>query len=221
MAEGRDQKVDLRGASIDVVRGAIVAVTAYACNGTEGRFQGEPIFDEVTEGRQDATDRARLQNPSLDAYSGCTDLFSYAGEAVGVEDETFVNRNDDGGRKPWQVGGGPTFITRADWYRSIVGHPDLMASVGPGDALVVASPWHVCMVVAVDIEGGTITVDEYGGFDTKKGKACGRRATHTLKRVGAQWILRNRVVQGFVSATEFAKRITGIARMPDDYEATS
>ncbi len=222
MAEGRDFIHDLRAASVNEVRVAMVAVCAYACKGPIGAFQGDPVFDEVTEGRQDQQDAARRQNPHVVPYSGCTDLFSFCAEAVGVEDEEFVNRNDDGGRKPWATGGGPTFITRAAWYLDAKRH-DVMTILGPGDALVVADPWHVCMVCAVDLVAMTIIVYEYGQFDTARGKACGRLNTHGLKRVGRDWVVIGRferVVQGIVTADEFAKRITKPGRLPDDFAGT-
>lgn len=220
MAEGRDQKVDLRGASLDVVIAAMLAVCDYACNGTTGVVQGDPVFDEVTEHRQETTDKARAKNPNLAAYSGCTDLFSYVAEAIGVEDENFVNRSDDGGRKPWVTGGGPTFITRSAWYKPMRGHPELMESVGPGYAAIIADPWHVCMVKWVDLVAMKIGVYEYGGFKEMVGKASGAFNVHDLKRVGSDWVVIGRfqrVVQGIVPAEEFAKRITGMARLPDDF----
>ena len=209
---------DLRSASADDIALAVCALAHYACDGDTGRIQGDSIFEEVTECRQTNTDKQRLTDPHAVPYSACTDLFSWCAEHLGCEDEAIVNRNDDGGRKDWVTGGGPRFIQSAPGY---VQAPRALASgqlPACGAWLVLLDPWHVCLLESLDLELGSCVVYEYGQFNTKTGKAYGRRNTHPVKRMGNQLVVKGRVVGGWLPSESLPLTKPGL--MPDDFAGT-
>lgn len=161
------------------LRAAAVEIARFACNGSLGRVQGDPVFDAVTEGRS-----------KWKGYSACGDLAHYVLRELGYRDERVLNRNDDGGRVPWQsgtnlsrlvFGAGPAFV----WARG-----DLRPK--PGDILYLAPPEHVCVLERLDAEHGRIATFDYGQWDHATNKPAGRgrespfTATPSALRVGAR-----------------------------------
>ena len=201
---------------------AIVALASYACQDEAGAWQGDAIFEEVTEGRQHQTDLQRKKDPKAAAYSACTDLFSWCAEALGCTDEQIVNRNDDGGRRPWVTGGGPTFIQNAPGYVYASRAVRAGQLPGVGAALVLLDPWHVAILAELDLERGVCVVYEYGQFGTaphtQLGAACGQKHTHAAKIMGTQLVIKGRVVGGWLPVE--ALPLSKPALMPDDFAGT-
>lgn len=63
-----------------------------AVGGENGRVQGDPVFEWVTEGRS-----------HWPKYSACADLAHWLFMLLGCRDERFMNRSDDGGVHPWRM----------------------------------------------------------------------------------------------------------------------
>ncbi|MCU0692810.1 MAG: hypothetical protein MUF54_15525 [Polyangiaceae bacterium] len=167
------------------LRDAAVMIAWYVCNGDEGRVLGDPVFDEVTEGR------ARWRK-----YSSCGDLVHFLLLHLGLRDERILNRNDDGGTSPWAIGQNLSRIVfragKAFVWASTKQRPK------PGDVLYVAMPEHVCILESIDEQAGTIATFDYGQFDPKTGKPAGRRRVSKFRVVGPQMYVGNRVLRGWL-----------------------
>jgi len=167
------------------LRSTAVAIASYACNGDDGRVLGDPVFEEVTEGRN-----------HWPKYSSCGDLPHYVLMRLGFRDERILNRSDDGGIRNWSIGQNLSRLVfktgKALVWASIAKRPQ------PGDVLYLASPEHVCVLDSVDEAAGTITTFDYGQFDQKSGKPCGRRRVSAFRVQGKQLLVGKRVLRGWV-----------------------
>ena len=110
--------------SLSVFQQCAVALIDYACGGAAGRDKDDPVYTEVSEGRDRGANRVR--------YSSCADLYHWLMKRLGVQ-EKWVNRTDDAVNGPFQVGVNVShlawspiaFAPAADWV------PDL------GDCIMV------------------------------------------------------------------------------------
>lgn len=180
------------------LRMAVCGLAWYACDGSNGRFVGDPVFEEVTEGRQSAQDKAMRENPraGLKPYSACGDLPPWCLYHVGITDETLINRTDDGGVVPWQVGKNISMV---------YGHPSFMSwerarkngrIPQPGDVLLVRDEWHVGICEEYNKTEGYVSLYEYGQY--YDGKAAGRKNTHPLRSVGTDATIKGRRLVGWI-----------------------
>jgi hypothetical protein len=140
---------DLTQRDPELVRRAAVALARYAvdADGSGHRDVGDPVHEEVTEGRykQWLDAKARGEAWALKVfYSSCGDLPAWVLRCLGCRDESLVNRNDDGGEHPWAVGKN---------LQMLQGHPCTVKpanDVGPspGDPTFVetTSGGHVCIL---------------------------------------------------------------------------
>ncbi len=146
---------------------------------------GDPVFEEVTEGR------ARWPG-----YSCCGDFGHYVLSRLGLRDETIVNRNDDGGTKPWAVGKNLDLLV----YRT--GGAFVWAKASrrpkPGDILYVAMPEHVCVLDNLDEQTGRICTCDYGLRDGKTKRPAGRRCLSTFVAKEGLLYIGKRVLRGWV-----------------------
>ena len=167
------------------LRDAAVAIAHYACNGDDGRELGDPVFEEVTEGRN-----------RWPKYSACGDLPQYALMRLGLRDERILNRSDDGGSEPWSIGQNLSRLVsrtgKAFVWSTVKKRPK------PGDVLYVAMPEHVCVLESIDDRAGTIATFDYGLFDRKTGKPAGRRRVSRFCVQGKQLLVGNRVLRGWL-----------------------
>jgi hypothetical protein len=76
----------------ELVRRVMVTNARYACDGDLGRQQGDPVFEEITEGRQTGDED----------YSSCADLVHFCLRRLGLRDERILNRTDDEGDVAWK-----------------------------------------------------------------------------------------------------------------------
>lgn len=153
-----------------ILRRAAVALARHAIGGKTGRDVGDPVFEEVTEGRRKANEERRARGSNEVAYSSCGDLAHWMLRRLGVRDERFVNRNDDGGDHPWSFIGPHNNVTMLDQSGLIVRHrisPELIP--GPGDIIFMmnAHGGHVAVVLSWDetdhlTGGGSVTSADYG-----------------------------------------------------------
>jgi len=153
------------------LRAAIVANAAFACNGGEGRIHGDPVFDEVVEDRQ-----------RFPRYSGCADLVHWCLRRCGFRNERILNRDDDGGKKPWRSGVNVSRLVYAagsafSWWKR-----GALLNVIPGDMALLGDPGreHVCIVAEVTEQ--LVTSYDYG--QVLGGKPAGRKVTRHVVRDG-------------------------------------
>jgi hypothetical protein len=161
------------------LRAAAVEIARFACNGSVGRVQGDPVFDAVTEGRD-----------KWKGYSACGDLAHYVLRELGYRDERVLNRNDDGGRVPWQSGTNLSRLVFGAGAAFVWARGELRPR--PGDILYLAPPEHVCVLERLDEASGTIATFDYGQWDHATNKPAGRgrtspfAATPSVLRIGAR-----------------------------------
>lgn len=167
------------------LRDAATLIARYACNADEGRVLGDPVFEEVTEGRN-----------HWPKYSACGDLPQFMLMKLGLRDERIVNRSDDGGTQPWSIGQNLSKLVyrtgKAFVWTTITKRPK------PGDVLYVALPEHVCVLDRLDETAGTVSTFDYGLFDAKKGKPAGRRCVSRFRVQGKQLLVGNRILRGWL-----------------------
>ena len=177
----------------EALRNAAVEIARFACDGDNGRVLGDPVFEMVTEGR------ARNKG-----YSACGDLAQYLLSQLGVEDESLVNRDTDGGTEPWKVGKNLSRIVYQSGGAFVWAKPNLRPR--PGDILYVAMPEHVCILETLDEDAKTISVFEYGQWDTKAQKPSGKRRVTKFSVNAKELRVGNRALRGWLDIT----RIPGL-----------
>lgn len=171
--------------SEDELRAKAVQIARFACNGAEGRVQGDPVFDLVTEGRS-----------KWKGYSACGDLAHYVLREIGFRDERILNRDDDGGDAPWKVGANLSRIVFASGGAFVWAKRDLRPS--PGDVLYVAPPEHVCVLEWFDEERGRVATFDYGQWDVATNKPAGRARETSFAVVGNALHVGARVLRGWL-----------------------
>jgi hypothetical protein len=177
------------------LREASVALARQACNGDAGRVLGDPVFEEVTEGRAHWA-----------GYSSCGDLPQYILRKLGLKDERILNRSDDGGSVPWAIGQNLSRLVyaagKAFVWSSISKRPK------PGDILYTAMPEHVCILEKLDEKAGTISTFDYGLWDSKKGKPAGRRCVSRFRLQGKQLLVGNKLLRGWLDISRVPGLLT-------------
>jgi len=167
------------------LRAAAVEAARFACNGAAGRVLGDPVLDLVTEGRN-----------RWKGYSACGDLGHYVLRELGFRDERILNRDDDGGRAPWQSGTNLSRLVFATGDAFVWAKRDLRPR--PGDILYLAPPEHVCVLERLDEEQGRIATFDYGLWDHATNKPAGRGRESTFAANGGALRVGARVLRGWV-----------------------
>ena len=88
-------------------RDTVIRLATYAVNGDKGRDRGDPVHEEVTEGRYAQWVDAKARKASWAVgmvYSSCGDLVAWMLYRLGCRDERLVNRTADEGQTPWMPG---------------------------------------------------------------------------------------------------------------------
>lgn len=153
------------------------ALALYAVNGDKGRDVGDPVHEEVTEGRyrQWVDARARKQPWAMSmVYSSCGDLVAWVLYRLGCRDERLVNRTADEGQTPWMPVRNVTNITGSPHYHkagrgAVPERGDILFTLKSGGHLAVLLEWNEA--------AGTLTSCDYG-------QPCGRKRTRAIKPDG-------------------------------------
>jgi hypothetical protein len=150
-----------------LLRAVMVANARFACNGGAGRNQGDPVFEEVVEGRQRWT-----------GYSSCGDLVHWCLRRAGLRDERVLNREDDDGTVPWRVGANVSRLVYAtgqafSWWK--IGNP---LGLRPGDMALVGENGQEHVFIVAEVTDNTVTSYDYGQFFA--GKHGGKRTIRHL-----------------------------------------
>lgn len=152
-----------------LVRSAIVELARFACNGTTGRQKGDPVFERVTEGRQECwtVDGKRR------CYSACGDLPHFVAwcAAGGVVDFRevrqslgWINRAEAWG---WRVGWNLIKLhaeTGAAWFRHRKIGDGVRQATRPGDVWLIGEYGNEHGFVVESIEGDVVNSFDFGQF---------------------------------------------------------
>jgi len=195
-----------------LVRDAVISIAQFATGGDVGRWVGDPIFERVTEGRQAIQDAAQRKNPKIVPYSACGDLVHYILRCIGCRDESLVNRNDDGGTHPWDVGKNLTKLnTSPYWHRHVKG-------VLPtrGCLCMIGEPAHVFIFEGFSADGLTVVTYDYGKWDNKKGAGGHRTVSKVGYTSGGLLTIGGRTLYGWIQPEEVP--LTESAIVPNSFE---
>lgn len=196
----------------ELVARAAIALATYAVNGDKGRLGGgvDSVFEEVTEGRQTASDTRRAHGSKEVPYSACGDLPAYVLSRLGIVDEHLVNRTDDGGAVAWKSGVNISILAS----HSSFGHGRIPQR---GDPFIIGPDWHTAILEAWRDASGIITSCDYGQYDPKTGARAARRV-RTLSKHGTIWLIGSdhRPLYGSIDLT--ALRYMHPAEVPDDFD---
>lgn len=172
-------------ATEDALRAEAVRIAHHACDGDRGRVFGDPIFNAVTEGRQ-----------RWKGYSACGDLCQYVLRELGLRDERIVNRDDDDGVVPWQIGKNLSKLVFGSGSAFVWAYGNRRPK--PGDILYMSKSEHVAVLESLDETGGRITTFDYGLWDPATGKAAGKRRTSPFAVTGTTLTIGTRPLHGWL-----------------------
>lgn len=171
-----------------------VRLVLFAVNGAQGRGLGDPVHEEITEGRRKQWEDARRAGAAWAlamraGYHSCGDLVAWVLARLGCRDESVVNRTDDGGIKAWQPGKNVTNITGAKAYRKAKeGGP----TPQPGDALfLLDNGGHLAVLIQWNDQAGLVVTADYG-------QPYGARRVRKLTKAGGRWRLDGRELDGWL-----------------------
>lgn len=189
-----------------VVRAASAALATYGCNDTTGRWQGDPVFEHIVEGRQTWW----LVNGKRRDYSGCGDLIHWTfWNLIGAEqdsDARWLNRAEAFG---YRVG---VNVSNLRWkcpaWRSF---KKGQFNPSRGDCLLIGEHGGEHVAIVDSVGDGTYTSMDYGQFSKKFGKHGGVKVTRPFRkgRDGRVWVgtVRIKPVIGVVDVWEMYKLV--------------
>ena len=182
-------------------RRVALALAAYATADGRGRDVGDPVHEAITEGRRKANEERRAKGSPEVEYSSCTDLATWLLVALGCTDEALVNRDDDGGLLPWQIGQSLPRLVHAPWFVHASGDSEPQ----PGDILYLGDRGGHVAVLRERSDSAVLTEDY--------GQPYARRRLRTLRRQGGRWMLDGRPLEGWLDLDQVP--LDGPARLPE------
>jgi hypothetical protein len=189
--------------SLDVFQQCAVALIEYACGGAAGRDKDDPVYSEVTEGRDRGANRAR--------YSSCADLYHWLMKRLGVQ-EKWVNRTDDGLNGPFQVGAN---VSHLAWC-PIAFAPTKDWTPSPGDCVMVwdkpqGADAHVMAWLGPDeAQPGNSLTGNYGAGGMSAAVSPGAKiGSNKLHWNGQAWVYGTRTVRRSIRLADAYQLSTG------------
>ena len=174
-------------------RDTAIRLATYAVNGDKGRDRGDPVHEEVTEGRYaqwvDAKARKAPWAVGM-VYSSCGDLVAWMLYRLGCRDERLVNRTADEGQTPWMPGRNVTNIVSHRAYCKA----GRGAEPQPGDVLYELRPagGHLDVLESWDAAAGVAWVLAYG-------QPGGRRRRRSIRPDGrGGWLVDGVTLDGWL-----------------------
>lgn len=149
--------VDIALADLPAARRYARALARFACGGSKGRGKLDPVYVDVTQGRD--------SRPNWAHYSSCGDLLHWVSWTFGVRSE-WVNRDDAATERKWTFGPRDNIST----LQGRPGHPG-PGIVTPADYLPEAGDFllcwddggaHVHVRVAGNTDSGMVETFDYG-----------------------------------------------------------
>lgn len=164
----------------------------YGVGGARGRSVGDPVHEEITEGRRRqyevalkaGQEWARRMQSNGGGYHSCGDLAHWVLYRLGAR-EPLTNRTADEGQTPWMPARNITNITANKAYRKARGSE----KPKPGDILFVRGPEH--LAVLLEWGDGLVVTADYG---QPYGALRERKATPS----GGSWVIGGRLFDGWL-----------------------
>lgn len=156
--------------TIDVWRTAAVALCEHACGYDAGRSKVDPVYVEVTEGRDGPGPEQRKR------YSSCGDLAHWLYKRLGIR-EPFLNRTDDDANGPWRPGVNVSRLWGGTCPFDQIPPSDPQWLPGPGDVLLIwntGNDAHVMVALGLEPNGKLRTAN-YGAGGMSPGVSPGAR----------------------------------------------
>jgi hypothetical protein len=143
--------------TLDVWQTAAVALCEHACGYDKGRSKDDPVYVEVTEGRDGPGPKQREQ------YSSCGDLAHWLYGRLGIR-EPWINRTDDGVNGPWRAGVNVSRLWGGSCPFDRVPPADPLWRPEPGDVVLIWNTgYDAHVMVALGLEpGGKLRTANYG-----------------------------------------------------------
>jgi hypothetical protein len=142
--------------TLDVWRAATVALVEYACGFEAGRSKDDPVYKEVTEGRDGPGPEQRRR------YSSCGDLAHWLYMRLGIR-EAWVNRRDDNAFGPWRPGINITQLWGGACPFDRIPPADASWRPDPGDVVLIWNTGNDAHVmVALGCDGNNLRTANYG-----------------------------------------------------------
>ena len=185
--------------TLDVWRRAAVALCEYACGYDQGRQKDDPVYVEVTEGRDGPGPEQRRR------YSSCGDLAHWLYKRLGIR-EPWVNRTDDGVFGPWATGANVARLWGGACPFDQVPPATALWMPEPGDVVLVWNTgFDAHVMVAIGTEGSTLRTANYGAGGMSPGLAPGARVGGAVVSGGKYGAKK---IQRFLPLSEAVKHIT-------------
>jgi hypothetical protein len=124
------------------------------------------------------------------------DLCQYVLRELGLRDERILNREDDGGVVPWQIGKNLSKLVFGSGSAFVWAYGSRRPK--PGDIVYMSKPEHVAVLEQLDEAEGRITTFNYGLWDATVGKAAGGRRTSTFAVKGRSLLIGKRTLHGWL-----------------------
>ena len=177
----------------DELRNLAIAICKYACDNDNGRTEDDPVYKEITEGRQ----------VNANNYSSCADQGHFILKTLGITDERVMNRTDDDGSVPWIMGanismlkyGGTKVGCWVDWKKDLIPNKGDICLIMNDNA---TAHILICESFTEDIFHSY----DYGQFFSKLGKHGGKKRERPIKNMLGGKYLDGRRLQGWIDLTK-------------------
>jgi hypothetical protein len=188
---------------ISVWQAAAVGLCEYACGYSAGRSKDDPVYVEVTEGRDGPGPGQRRR------YSSCGDLAHWLFKRLGVR-EPWLNRTDDHAFGPWKPGVNISRLWGGACPFDHVPPDDPQWLPAPGDVVLIWNTGidaHVMVVLGCD--GPVLRTANYGASGMSPlafpgAKIAGKAVTHQHGKP----FYGTRQIQRYLPLAEAIKHIT-------------
>lgn len=189
--------------TLDVWRAAAVALCEYACGFAQGRSKDDPVYREVTEGRDGPGPDERRR------YSSCGDLAHWLYSRLGIR-EQWINRRDDGAFGPWRPGANVTALWGGSCPFDRVPPADPAWLPAAGDVVLIWNTGNDAHVmVSLGSDGASLRTANYGAggmspLASPGAKITSRPLTHQLGKP----FYGTRQIQRYLPLSEAVKHIS-------------
>ncbi len=190
--------------TLDVWRSAAVALCEHACGYDRGRSKDDPVYVEVTEGRDGPGPEQRKK------YSSCGDLAHWLFKRLGIR-EPWINRTDDDANGPWRPGQNVSRLWGGACPFDRVPPSDPLWLPEPGDVVLVWNTGfdaHVMVALGLDRDGKLRTANYGAGGMSPLPSPGARIAASQVTRQRGRPFYGARQIQRWLPLQDAVRHIT-------------